>query len=85
MNLSELIKGKTIHQVLPFLKTAMTFFTYIHSDAHTERVLHKAFAAKRFPSTTFAPGAKACIFFPASPIGLPPDVANGITVFPVKS
>ena len=51
MNLSELIKGKTIHQVLPFLKTAMTFFTYIHSDAHTERVLHKAFAAKRFPST----------------------------------
>ena len=33
----------------------------------------------------FAPGASACIFSAESPIPDPPDVANGMMVFPVKS
>ena len=42
-------------------------------------------AAKRLPSTTFAPVASACMFFALSPSWLPPEVAKGITVLPVKS
>ncbi len=38
-----------------------------------------------FPSITFAPFPRACIFFPASPRPLPPEVQNGITVIPSQS
>lgn len=59
--------------------------TYSHSAAQSESSLPDALEANRFPFATFAFGAKACICFAASPIGLPPEVANGITFFPPKS
>ena len=59
--------------------------SHIHSEAQPPSTFADSFAEKRFPAITFAPGAKFCIFFPESPIGLPPDVAKGITVFPLKS
>lgn len=64
-----------------FLFTA----AYSHSDAQPARALPDAPAASRFPFATFAFGARTCMFFPESPMELPPDVAKGTTVFPLKS
>lgn len=66
---------------LPFL----FFQYYIHSEAHSASSFPGVSAANRFPVMTSAPGAKACIFFPENPIGLPPEVAKGTTLIPSKS
>lgn len=57
----------------------------IHSAAHAASALPEISAATRLPAATFAPGTRACMFFAVSPMGLPPEVAKGTTVFPSKS
>ena len=56
-----------------------------HSFAQSQSTSAEAFLSKRFPGTTFAAGARACMFSEESPIPLLPDVAKGTTVLPVKS
>ena len=58
---------------------------YSHSDAQSANARPVVLEGNRFPFITFAAGARACIFFPESPMGLTPDVAKGIMVFPLKS
>lgn len=53
--------------------------------AQSESSLPETCPAKRLPSATVALGARAAIFLVELPIVLPPDVAKGITVFPLKS
>ncbi|MBR6204134.1 MAG: amidohydrolase family protein [Candidatus Methanomethylophilaceae archaeon] len=55
------------------------------AEAHAERSFSEAPDGKRLPASTLAPGARDAMFFPESPMSLPPEVANGTTVFPAKS
>ena len=57
----------------------------IQADAHSLSLSAGISDEKRFPSSTLAPLASAAMFFPEGPMSVPPDVANGTTVFPVKS
>lgn len=58
---------------------------YSHAAAQSDSVFPDAPAENRFPFSTFAFGARSCMFFPELPTGLPPEVTNGTTVFPLKS
>ena len=73
------------YEIYFLLQMTFLYTIYSHFDAHTAISFADTFAENRFPSTTFALSDKAFIFFTVSPISLPPDVAKGTTVLPLKS
>ena len=58
---------------------------YNHCEAQESNLFSETESLKRMPMTTLDPGASLCMFSEEFPISLPPEVANGTTVFPPKS
>ena len=68
-----------------FFKEKALQYAYSHSAAHLLNSWPVMLAARRLPASTLALGANFCIFSPELPIELPPEVAKGTIVWPVKA